>query len=119
MNRQMAVSSQPSDIAFVAEKWLWKGVAARQDVHAGGRAVAVRRGSDLTHIFQDHLGSPALKTDAAGDGVASHRYEPYVTMRGMECTLLIDRSFCGAPRRVYPEWARARPLSADWACTIT
>lgn len=66
------------DVTLVAEKWLWEEAGSAQQVvktyWLGGRTVAIRRSGELTYLFQDHLGSPALETDVNGDVVASHRY---------------------------------------------
>ncbi|MEZ4767840.1 MAG: RHS repeat-associated core domain-containing protein [Caldilineales bacterium] len=87
------------DVMLVAEKWLWEGAGGGQQIvktySLGGRTVAIRRGGELTYLFQDHLGSPALETDDAGVPGSRWTYEPYGTMRGTEWTLPIDRGFTG------------------------
>lgn len=79
-----------TDIGLVAEKWLWEGAGAGPQIvktySLGGRTVAIKRGGELTYLFQDHLGSPALETDDAGNPRARWTYEPYSTMRGTEWT---------------------------------
>ena len=48
----------------------------------GRRTIAVNRGGEWTYVFQDHLGSPALKADYDGNPGFRWKYEPYGTMRG-------------------------------------
>lgn len=87
------------DVMLVAEKWQWEGAGGSQQVvktySLGGRTVAIRRGGELTYVFQDHLGSPALETDDAGNAGTRWTYEPYGTMRASEWTLPIDKGFTG------------------------
>ena len=69
------------DVTLVAEKWLWEGATSSGQVvksySLGGRPIAVQRGAELTYMFQDHLGSPVLETDANAVVVARWKYEPY------------------------------------------
>jgi len=67
--------------------------------YLGGQRIAMRRGSTLTYLHGDHLGSASLATDASGTKITDSdtRYSPYgVTRPGLAGTgLPTDRRFTG------------------------
>ena len=61
--------------------------------YLGGQRIAMRRGSTLTYLHGDHLGSASLTTNTSGAKVSIMRYLPYGGLRvgGMPA----DRRFTG------------------------
>jgi RHS repeat-associated protein len=59
----------------------------------GGRRVAMRRGSTLTYLHGDHLGSASMTTNALGGVGDTMRYYPYGEARSG--TMATDRRFTG------------------------
>jgi len=72
--------------------------------YLGGQRIAMRRGSTLTYLHGDHLGSASLATDASGTKITDSgtRYYPYgVTRPGLAGTgLPTDRRFTGQREEV-------------------
>jgi len=66
--------------------------------YLGGQRIAMRRGSTLTYLHGDHLGSASLTTNASGAKVSIMRYLPYGGLRvgGMST----DRRFTGQREEV-------------------
>lgn len=72
--------------------------------YLGGQRIAMRRGSTLTYLHGDHLGSASLATNASGTKITDSdtRYSPYgVTRPGLAGTgLPTDRRFTGQREEV-------------------
>jgi len=66
----------------------------------GGRRVAMRKGSVVTWLHSDHLGSASLATDLNGNPVAGSetRYKPFGEIRFGSSGLPTDRRFTGYAR---------------------
>jgi len=62
----------------------------------GSQRIAMRRGSTLTYLHGDHLGSASLTTDASGAKESLMRYMPYGELR--VGGLSTDRQFTGQRR---------------------
>ncbi|NNF56467.1 MAG: RHS repeat-associated core domain-containing protein, partial [Acidimicrobiales bacterium] len=60
-----------------------------------GRTVAVRNGSDLHYLAQDHLGSTSLTRDGSSGAVAVHRYNPFGDPRGTSAPTETDHTYTG------------------------
>ncbi|MBT8193811.1 MAG: hypothetical protein KJP22_10450 [Acidimicrobiia bacterium] len=60
-----------------------------------GRTVAVRNGSDLHYLAQDHLGSTSLTRDGSSGSVAVHRYKPFGDPRGTSAPTETDHTYTG------------------------
>ncbi len=45
--------------------------------NAGGQRIALRKAGVLRYLFNDHLGSTAVTSDAAGNSVAELRYRAF------------------------------------------
>ncbi len=64
----------------------------------GGLRIAVKRGSDLYHLYGGHLGSISLTTDGAGAATASRAYYAYGAERSSSGDFKTDHTFTGQKR---------------------
>ena len=60
-----------------------------------GKTVALKKGTDLEYIHQDHLTGTALTTDENGDVVSTVKYYPFGLTRSSTGTLATDMMFTG------------------------
>lgn len=63
-----------------------------------GQPITMKRGSTLTYLHHDHLGSLVAASDSSGGEVASARYWPFGGLRTSSATLPTDRLFTGQIR---------------------
>ena len=63
-----------------------------------GKPVAMKKGSTLTYLHHDQLGSLVSATDVSGAEIASARYWPFGGLRSSTGTLPSDRLFTGQIR---------------------
>ncbi|MBI4199644.1 MAG: hypothetical protein HY535_04130 [Chloroflexi bacterium] len=63
--------------------------------YLGERLVALRKGTALEYVHQDHLGGSLVSTDGTGAQVSSLRYKPFGEARTSNGTLGTDRKFTG------------------------
>jgi len=76
------------------EKNISSGVATSY-YYLGGKLVAVKKGSALEYVHQDHLGSTSVTTNTSGSTVSSLRYLPYGGERSSSGTPPTDEKFTG------------------------
>jgi RHS repeat-associated protein len=74
------------------EKNLTTGVATTY-YYLGGQLVAMREGTDLEYIHQDHLSSTSVMTDDAGDSLGAIKYLPFGETRSG--SMPTDKQFTG------------------------
>jgi RHS repeat-associated protein len=72
-----------------------QGSTVTKYYYAGAQRVAMRRGSEVTYLHGDHLGSTSLTTNEAGGFEARVLYYPYGEERYTEGTLLTDYGYTG------------------------
>jgi RHS repeat-associated protein len=63
--------------AYVGSHVEWSGTTLTKYYYAGSQRIATRRGSTLTYLLSDHLGSTSLLLDTAGNRVGETRYKPW------------------------------------------
>ena len=63
--------------------------------YLGGKLIARMKGSELSYIQQDHLGSTAAVSDEYGDAVATINYFSFGETRSTTGTLAMDKLFTG------------------------
>jgi RHS repeat-associated protein len=64
----------------------------------GGKLVAVKKGTTLEYVHQEHLGSSSVVTNTSGALVSSMTYLPYGEIRSSAGTLPTERQFTGQRR---------------------
>lgn len=62
--------------------------------YLGGKLVALKQGSTMSYVAQDHLGGTLLTTDASGNVVDQIKYAPYGSTRSGDITS-IEKKFTG------------------------
>lgn len=55
--------------------------------YLGGKLVALKQGSTLSYVHQNHLTGTSVTTDSSGDSVGSIRYAAYGEARSVSGTL--------------------------------
>ncbi len=63
--------------------------------YLGGRMVAVKEGTTLEYVHQDHLGSSSVATDNTGASVGTQTYKPFGETRSSSGSFGTDRKFTG------------------------
>jgi RHS repeat-associated protein len=63
--------------------------------YLGGKLIAQRKGTTLSYILQDHLGSNSVTTEANGNNPAAIRYFAFGATRSTTGILATDKKFTG------------------------
>ncbi|MSQ41099.1 MAG: hypothetical protein EXR55_05495 [Dehalococcoidia bacterium] len=63
--------------------------------YLGGRLVALRKGTAVEYVHQEHLSGTALSTDGTGAQKSANKYLPFGETRSSTGTLGTDRKFTG------------------------
>ena len=63
--------------------------------YLGGKQIAVRKGSAVSYLLQEHLGSTSVIADTTGASTGTVRYFPFGLTRSTSGTIPTDKKFTG------------------------
>jgi RHS repeat-associated protein len=71
------------------------GTEVTTNYYLGSKLIAVRKGTTLSYILQDHLGSTSVTADSSGAAASTIAYLPFGSIRSSTGTQPTDRLFTG------------------------
>ncbi len=93
--RRIAKTAGTTTTVYPNKYYEKTGSEGTSNYYLGDRLVAVKKGSVLEYIHQDHLGSTSVSTDSTGVEKSTNKTYPFGASRSSSGTLGTDKKFTG------------------------